>query len=142
MWQLINDRHQHQKNARRSYLYWRDAVLIISFDRACMAAANWTSLILPPATVDVVGNVCESGDIFARDRVLAMPQLDVLAIDMADAYLVAGFRIPIPAVAGEVILANGEHQLARPRLSVEQMLAAYNWSLIHSAPDVQGNTHG
>ncbi len=39
------------------------------------------------ATVWVAGNICESGDIFARDRELAMPhEGDVLAIHNAGAY--------------------------------------------------------
>ena len=38
-------------------------------------------------TCDVVGNICESGDIFARDRQLPRPQVgDILAIRDAGAY--------------------------------------------------------
>lgn len=81
----------------------------------------------PPRTVDVVGNICESGDVFARDRSLPMPQPgDLLAIRDAGAY---GFAMastynlrPLPA---EVALEGGRARLVRRRQTVSDLLAAW-----------------
>jgi diaminopimelate decarboxylase len=83
----------------------------------------------PPRAVDVVGNICESGDVFARQRELPFPQTgDILAIRCAGAY---GFAMagtynlrPLPA---EVALDGGRAVLARPRQTLDQLLAG--WSL-------------
>ena len=81
----------------------------------------------PTETVDVVGNICESGDIFARDRV--MPRCvpgDLLAIRDAGAY---GFAMastynlrPLPA---EVAIDGDAVVLARRRQTVDELLAAW-----------------
>ena len=81
------------------------------------------------AVIDVVGNICESGDVFARDRALPMPELgDLLAIRDAGAY---GFAMastynlrPLPA---EVVIDNGVARLARRRQTVEELLDAWEW---------------
>src|SRR5690606_40091827 len=44
------------------------------------------SLDAPPATFDVVGPVCESGDFLAKERALAAAEGDLLAILSAGAY--------------------------------------------------------
>ena len=83
----------------------------------------------PLRKVDVVGNICESGDIFARDRELPLPQPgDILAIRDAGAY---GFAMastynlrPLPA---EVVLDHGQARMARPRQSIDQLLDAWAW---------------
>lgn len=83
----------------------------------------------PRRAVDVVGNVCESGDVFARARELPMPQPgDVLAIRDAGAY---GFAMastynlrPLPA---EVVVDGGIPRLARPRQRIAELLAAWSW---------------
>lgn len=80
-------------------------------------------------TVDIVGNICESGDIFARDRTIPQPQVgDVLALRDAGAY---GFAMastyntrPLPA---EVVVEGGVARLARRRQTVEELLAAWEW---------------
>ena len=78
--------------------------------------------------VDVVGNICESGDIFARDRQLPLPQLgDILAIRDAGAY---GFAMastynlrPLPA---EVVVEGGaQPRLVRPRQRISDLIAAW-----------------
>jgi diaminopimelate decarboxylase len=82
-----------------------------------------------PAAVDVVGNICESGDVFARDRVIPLPVVgDVLALRDAGAY---GFAMastyntrPLPA---EVALTGGEARLVRRRQTVDELLAAWEW---------------
>ncbi len=71
-----------------------------------------------PAEYDVAGNICESGDVFARTRqVQEIREGDVLAILDAGAYAMAmaseyNFR-PLPAEA--LLTADGEFQLVRRR---------------------------
>jgi diaminopimelate decarboxylase len=81
----------------------------------------------PPAVVDVVGNICESGDVFARGRSLPQPQLgDVLALRDAGAYglsMASTYNLrPLPA---EVVLEGGQARLARRRQSVTDLLDAW-----------------
>lgn len=83
----------------------------------------------PAAEVDVVGNICESGDVFARARSLPLPQLgDLLAIRDAGAYGTAMASTyntrPLPA---EVVIDGDEVRLARRRQSVDELLAAWEW---------------
>lgn len=83
----------------------------------------------PRRAVDVVGNICESGDVFARARELPMPQLgDVLAIRDAGAY---GFAMastynlrPLPA---EVVIDGGQVRQVRERQTIGQLLDAWSW---------------
>jgi len=83
-----------------------------------------------PTRVDVVGNICESGDVFARDRHVPQPRLgDLLAIRDAGAY---GFSMastynlrPLPA---EVVIDGKDVRLARQRQTVEQLLDGWIWS--------------
>lgn len=83
----------------------------------------------PLREVDVVGNICESGDVFARDRRIPMPQAgDLLALRDAGAY---GFAMastyntrPLPA---EVALSGGHARLVRCRQTVDELLAAWEW---------------
>ncbi|MEK7414075.1 MAG: diaminopimelate decarboxylase, partial [Planctomycetota bacterium] len=90
---------------------------------------NITRPNAPLRKVDVVGNICESGDIFARDRMLPMPQLgDVLAIRDAGAYgmaMASTYNLrPLPA---EVVLSAGKPRLARSRQRVSDILDAWIW---------------
>jgi len=81
------------------------------------------------ATVDVVGNICESGDVFARARELPLPQPgDLLALRDAGAY---GFAMastynlrPLPA---EVTVDGDAVRLVRRRQTVSELLDAYVW---------------
>jgi len=83
----------------------------------------------PRAIVDVVGNICESGDVFARARQLPLPQVgDVLALRDAGAY---GFAMastynlrPLPA---EVAIDGDGSRLVRQRQTVAELLDAYEW---------------
>ncbi len=82
-----------------------------------------------PREVDVVGNICESGDVFARARTLPMPQLgDLLALRDAGAYGMAMASTyntrPLPA---EVVVDGDDVRVARPRTSVDALLDAYVW---------------
>lgn len=78
----------------------------------------------PSVTVDVVGNVCESGDIFARDRALPEPALnDVLAIGFAGAYgmsMASTYNLrPLPA---EVVVDGTTARLTRRRRRIDDLL--------------------
>jgi diaminopimelate decarboxylase len=74
---------------------------------------------------DVVGPVCESGDFFALDRSMVEPKPgDVLAIMSAGAYgAVQAGTYNSRALVPEVIVRASEWALARPRVSVEQLIA-------------------
>jgi diaminopimelate decarboxylase len=80
-----------------------------------------------PVLVDVVGNICESGDIFARDRILPQPQVgDVLAIADAGAYgtaMASAYNLrPLPA---EVTMDGGEVRVVRRRQTIDEVLAPW-----------------
>jgi diaminopimelate decarboxylase len=79
----------------------------------------------PPTAYDVVGPVCETGDTFARARVL--PECapgDLLAIQGAGAYgaSMASTYNSRPLVA-EVLLDAGRYALVRRRQTLEEMVA-------------------
>ena len=71
----------------------------------------------PPVVVDVVGPICETGDVLGHGRTLPSPQRgDVLAILSAGAY---GYAMashyneqPLPA---EVLIEGARHRVIRPR---------------------------
>ncbi|MEI7511348.1 MAG: diaminopimelate decarboxylase [Candidatus Peregrinibacteria bacterium] len=76
-------------------------------------------------TADIVGNVCESSDFFARDREIATPQEnDLLAILDAGAYGTAmSSNYNLQPLAAEVLVReNGEIQLIKKRQTYEQMV--------------------
>ena len=83
----------------------------------------------PRAVVDVVGNICETGDVFARARELPLPVIgDLLALRDAGAY---GFAMastynlrPLPA---EVAIDGDAVRLVRRRQTVAELLDAYEW---------------
>lgn len=75
--------------------------------------------------VDIAGNVCESGDLFGRDR--QMPYIeegDLLAILNAGAY---GFTMSSNynsrPLASEVLTCNGESYLVRERQTFDDLMA-------------------
>ena len=78
-----------------------------------------------PQVYDVTGNICESGDLFARERTI--PEIregDVLAILDAGAYgmaMASEYNLrPLPA---EVLLtSDGEFVIARKRRSAEELV--------------------
>ena len=78
---------------------------------------------------DVVGPVCESADLFARDREL--PQLsagDLVAILTAGAYgAVQGSSYNARPLAPEVLVKGRQFAVTRPRQSVEDMIALERW---------------
>ena len=74
--------------------------------------------------VDVVGNICESGDVFARERLLPEPRLgDVLAIGCAGAYgMSMGSTYNIRPLPAEIITEEGTPRLVRRRRTLEELL--------------------
>ena len=75
--------------------------------------------------VDIAGNVCESGDLFARDR--PMPDVeegDILGIMNAGAY---GFTMSSNynsrPLASEILVTDGKCQVVRERQSFEDLYA-------------------
>ena len=78
--------------------------------------------------IDIAGNVCESGDLFARDRPLPeIQEGDVLAILNAGAY---GFSMSSqynsrPKTA-EVLVTDGESEVIRERETFADVLAKQN----------------
>lgn len=85
-------------------------------------------LAKPTQNIDIAGNICESGDLFARDR--SMPDLeegDVLAILNAGAYafsMASQYNSrPRPA---EVLVKNGETELIRERETFSDLFYKQN----------------
>jgi diaminopimelate decarboxylase len=79
----------------------------------------------PEFTADIVGPVCETTDIFAKDRRLAMVGADdLLAIASAGAYgaVMASDYNSRPLIA-EVMVKGAEFAIVRPRQTYEDMLA-------------------
>jgi diaminopimelate decarboxylase len=80
----------------------------------------------PQLAYDVVGPICESGDTFARDRLL--PRLasgDLVAFMSAGAYgAVMASEYNSRLLVPEVLVDGERFAVVRPRTSYEQMLAA------------------
>lgn len=79
-------------------------------------------------TIDIAGNICESGDLFARDR--PMPELaegDILAIFNAGAYAFSMSSQynsrPRPM---EVLVKNGKTDIVRERETFADVIASQN----------------
>lgn len=77
---------------------------------------------------DVAGNICESGDLFARDRMIEeIREGDLLCVEMAGA---SGFVManhyhlrPLPP---EIVVDGGRIVVSRERESLEDIIKAYN----------------
>ena len=79
-------------------------------------------------TIDIAGNVCESGDLFARDR--PMPELeegDTLAIFNAGAYAFSmSSQYNSRPKTMEVLVNDGESEIVRERETFADVLAKQN----------------
>lgn len=81
-----------------------------------------------PIIADVVGPICESGDIFAKDRIIEpVQQGELLAIMCAGAYGAAmssvyNFRPLVP----EIMVHGEEYAVVRRRTSYEEMLSGHS----------------
>lgn len=82
-------------------------------------------------TVDVAGNICESGDLFARDRPL--PEIregNVLAIMNAGAYSISmASQYNSRPLPGEVLVRDGEAEVIRERETFADLLSKQNLPL-------------
>ena len=78
-----------------------------------------------PRRCDVVGPVCESADVIARDCELAVREGELLAVLTAGAY---GFSMAgnynSRARAAEVLIDDGEARLVRRRETLDELMAA------------------
>ncbi|MFW5751019.1 MAG: diaminopimelate decarboxylase [Guyparkeria sp.] len=102
--------------------------------RPCMYGSyhpitNITNPDGPRQRVDVVGNICESGDVFARDRELAEPRVgDVLAIGCAGAYgMSMASTYNLRDLPAEVVVDGVEVRLARKRTPAAELIDAWEW---------------
>jgi diaminopimelate decarboxylase len=78
----------------------------------------------PEETVDIVGNVCESGDILAKDRTLPKIEAgDVIAFLDTGAYgIIMSSQYNSRPVAAEVLVANGKYDLIRERETLDDLI--------------------
>lgn len=79
---------------------------------------------------DVVGNICESSDFFAKDRSIAeIREGDILDIQIAGAYgMSMASEYQFRSRPAEILIKkNGEAKLIRRRQTFEEMLNAYNF---------------
>jgi len=78
--------------------------------------------------IDIAGNVCESGDLFARDR--PMPEIeegDILAIFNAGAYAFSmSSQYNSRPKTMEILVNNGESEIVRERETFADVLAKQN----------------
>ncbi len=79
----------------------------------------------PAITVDLVGPVCESGDVFAQDRAMALPAAgDLLAIGAAGAYgAVMASSYNGRALVPEVLVSGDRFSVVRTRPDFDAMIA-------------------
>ena len=80
-------------------------------------------------TADVVGPVCESADLFARDRELpTLSAGDLVAILSAGAYgAVQASSYNARPLAPEILVRGRQFAVTRPRQSVEETMAQERW---------------
>ncbi len=94
---------------------------------------NCTRPNAAPAVVDVVGNICESGDVLGRDRELPLPRVgDILGIGCAGAYgmsMASTYNLrPLPA---EVVISGNEVAQVRRRQTIGDLLAVWDEEPVH-----------
>jgi diaminopimelate decarboxylase len=77
-----------------------------------------------PFIYDICGNICETGDLFAKDRPLPkIRENDILSIQDAGAYCYAmGGTYNLRPMPAEVIVENKEASLSRRRLTSRQLV--------------------
>jgi diaminopimelate decarboxylase len=83
-----------------------------------------TPRALAPATYDVVGPICESGDFLARERSLAVVEGDLLAILSAGAYgMTMASNYNTRPRAAEILVDGASAHVVRERETVEELFA-------------------
>lgn len=82
----------------------------------------------PTQNLDVAGNICESGDLFARDR--SLPEVkegDILAIMNAGAYALSmASQYNSRPLPGEVLVKEGQVDVIRERETFADLLSKQN----------------
>jgi diaminopimelate decarboxylase len=78
----------------------------------------------PEEKVDIVGNVCESGDVLARDRTLPKIEAgDIIAIMDTGAYgMIMASQYNSRPRPAEVLASNGKYDLIRERETIPDLL--------------------
>jgi diaminopimelate decarboxylase len=91
---------------------------------AWMAIVPATQRDEPPATYDVVGPICESGDWLGRDRALAVREGDHLAVLSAGAYgMTMASNYNTRPRAAEVMVDGDQAFLVRERENPHELFA-------------------
>lgn len=90
---------------------------------------NATRPVAEPSVVDVVGNICESGDVFARQRAVPTPRVgDILAFGCAGAYgmsMASTYNLrPLPP---ELVVDGDEITVVRRRRRLDELLDDWVW---------------
>jgi diaminopimelate decarboxylase len=82
----------------------------------------------PMEKIDVAGNVCESGDLFARDRPLPeIKEGDILAIMNAGAYAFSmASQYNSRLLPAEVMVCNGDIDIIRERENFADLFRKQN----------------
>ncbi len=110
------------------------------FYEAYHAIDNVTNPGGTPGNYDICGNICETGDLFAKDR--TMPEIrenDLLAIRDAGAYCYAmGGTYNLRPMPAEVVVENNEFRLSRKRLSPEDLVALITGESVNQPRDTFG----
>jgi len=77
-----------------------------------------------PFIYDICGNICETGDLFAKDRLLPeIRENDILSIQDAGAYCYAmGGTYNLRPMPSEVVVENKKISLSRRRLTSRQLI--------------------
>ncbi len=77
-----------------------------------------------PSVYDICGNICETGDLFAKDRFLPeIRENDILSIQDAGAYCYAmGGTYNLRPMPAEVVVENSKAFLSRKRLTPRQLI--------------------
>lgn len=77
-----------------------------------------------PVNCDICGNICETGDLFAKDRpVSRIRENDLLAIENAGAYCYAmGGNYNLRPMPAEVVIENKKFRLSRKRQTSRELV--------------------
>ncbi|WDP92109.1 MAG: diaminopimelate decarboxylase [Desulfobacter sp.] len=90
---------------------------------------------------DICGNICETGDLFAKDR--SIPEIregDLLAIRNAGAYCYAmGGNYNLRPMPAEVVIENNRYRLSRKRLTPAQLVALITGEHLETKPETHSH---
>ncbi len=94
------------------------------FYDAYHAISNLSNPEGEPGVYDICGNICETGDLFAKGRSIPLiRENDILAIHTAGAYCYAmGGSYNLRPMPAEVVIENKKFRLSRHRLTPKQLV--------------------